>query len=80
MSQRQVGVKSSVNGRRGGGGGRVVNKKEAYVRERVDVARPSAASRLEEDLRNTFTMRWRFTAELNKLQVQVGSDTDQSEP
>lgn len=90
-----MGVKPSVCGQRGGGGGRAVDKKEAHVRERVDVARPSAASCLEEDLRNAFIMRWRFTAELVKLyftsnntsskqggreQVQVGSHTSQSEP
>lgn len=36
---------------------------------RVDVTRPSAGSRLEEDLRNAFIMRRRFTAQLVNIYI-----------
>lgn len=55
-------------GRRVGGWGRI-NKKAAHVHGQVDVSRPSAGSRLEEDLRNAFIMRRRFTAQLVNIYI-----------
>lgn len=58
-----------AGGEGGGGVGGAINKKAAHVRGRVDVTRPSAGSRLEEDLRNAFIMRWRFTAQLVEIYI-----------